>query len=336
MANRLNSQATRFIGIVTSTLTLILSGCAHQIPLTEWSSPLPAESHLYPPTVTTGDTLEIRYYLDARIEPNAYRLGVGDAVRIDIDGHPDLGRETVSILPDGTISLPLIGSVRIVGSSVTQASAAIAQLFADKQLKDPAVVVSVVQGQQRLKRLLESRRQQSDSDTLVIQVYGGVPIQLPFIEPVAVDRPLSDIRLVISDKYAREFGAQLNVVTNLRQRENPTVAVMGEVKNPGRLPMQRAITTMGAIAAAGGYNNAADPRHVVVVRVATDGSYQRWLFDLTAGLNDEKAPQHAFKLNYDDIVIVLKTGIAEANVWIEQYIRNNIPISIGAGIPLGK
>jgi len=289
---------------------------------------------MYPAVVTTGDTLEVRYYLDARVEASTYRLGIADVLRIDIDGHPELGRDGVTILPDGTISLPLIGSVKVASQTSAEASATIAEQYRRRQIKNPVVVVSALQSQQRLRRLLESRRQQADSDSFVLQVYEGVPIQLPLIEPVAVDRPLDEIRQEISAKYAEEFGTQINVVVNLRQRAQPTVTVMGEVKIPGRVTMTMPLGPMAAIAAAGGYAVTADPTRVAVVRFGKDGIYQRWLFNLTEGLNDEHAPQHAFQLNYDDIVLVLKTGVANANVWIDQYIRQNIPIPIGIEIPL--
>ena len=276
----------------------------------------------------------MRYYLDARVDTATYRLGVADVLRVDVDGHPELGREGVTVLPDGSISLPLVGTMMVAGMTASEASSALAVQYSRRQLRNPVVVVSVLQAQQRLRRLLESRRQQADSDTFVIQVYEGVPIQLALIDPVAVDRPLSEIRKEVSEKYAKEFGTQINVVLNLRQRDPPTVSVMGEVKNPGRVTMPKPIGPMAAIAAAGGYSVTADPTNVAVVRISPDGNYQRWLFNLNEGLNDANAPQHSFTLNYNDIVLVLKTGVANTNVWIDQYIRQNIPIPIGIGIPI--
>ncbi len=325
------------IGILVVAAMLLTSGCVfHQVPLTTWNSPLPADFHLYPPVITTGDLLEIRFYLNEQLQSESYRLGVGDILRMDFDMHPELGRESMMVLPDGTVALPLIGAVPVAGQTVARSSQAIAEKYAAIAFKDPIVVLSVMQGQQRLKHFLQSKSQQSDSENLVIPIYEGVPIQLPFIEAVAVDRPLNEMRDEIIEKYASEFGTQLNIVANLRQRETPTATVMGEVKLPGRIPLRHPLTPMGAIAAVGGYTDAADPKRVAVVRFTPDGSYQRWIFDLSAALNEEDAPHNAFKLSYDDVVIVVKTDIADVNVWVEQYLRKNIPISIGAGLPIGN
>ena len=325
------------IGIFVVAVVLLTSACVyHQLPLTTWNSPLPSDFRLYPPVITTGDVLEIRFYLDERLQSESYRLGVGDILRLDFHLHPELSRDAVMVLFDGTISLPLVGAVEVAGLTAAQSSRAIGAKYAALDFKDPLVVLSVTEGQQRLKHFLQSKSDQSESENLVIPIFEGVPIQLPFIEAVSVDRPLQEIRNEIIQRYASEFGVQLNVVANVRQRETPTVTVMGEVKLPGRVPLKHPLTTMGAIAAVGGYTESADPKRVAVVRFAPGGNYQRWIFDLSAALNDEDAPQNGFNLSYDDVVIVIRTDIADINVWVEQYVRKNIPISIGAGLPIGN
>jgi polysaccharide export outer membrane protein len=316
--------------------SLAFCGCAPQIPLTSWNSPPPTSSFLYPPVVTTGDVLEVRYYHEAKAHNSSYLLGIGDVLRVDIDGYPELDREKVIILSDGTISLPLIGTVKVAEKSAEEASESIKQRYSRK-LKDPIVVVSVVEDQQRLKRLLEARRSGSEGDSLIISVYQGMPVSLPFIGPIPVDRPLDEIRKDISDRYAKEFGSQLNVVVNLKQRESPNVLVMGEVKQPGKITMTQPLTPMAAIASAGGYTDTADPARIVVIRFSPRGVYQRWIFDLNNDINEPISRSHNFTLAKNDVVLVVKTDIADLNLWIAQYIRNNIPFTpyLGATIPIG-
>lgn len=316
---------------------IVLCGCAAQVPLSDWSSPLPVSSPIYPSIVTTGDVLEVRYYMGAGTQNSPYQLGVGDIIRVDIDGYPELARDKVEIQPDGTVGLPLIGTVKIAGKSTEEASRLVAQRYVEDRVKDPVVVVSVVEGQQRIKRLLDARRTLSEGDTFNIQVYQGVPISLPFIGTVPVDRPLAEIQKDISARYEKEFGTQLNVVVNLRQRENPTVSVMGEVKAPGRIIMTQPLTPMGAIAAAGGYTELADPERIAVIRFAPGQKFQRWLFDLREDVNAEAAAHHNFVLGKNDVVVVIRTDVADLNLAIAQYIRNNIPVTsyFGATIPIG-
>src|SRR3989337_542015 len=64
-------------------------------------------------------------FLRAQAPQDAYLLGPGDTVYVVIFGEPDLSR-TVTIKPDGTISLPLIGEVRAAGKTTTQLASELA------------------------------------------------------------------------------------------------------------------------------------------------------------------------------------------------------------------
>jgi polysaccharide biosynthesis/export protein len=74
---------------------------------------------------------------------SAYRLGPGDVVEISVQGMPEMTTNR-SILTDGTITLPMIGSVRLSGLSQEQASQEITELYRS-YLKTPATTVAVVQ-----------------------------------------------------------------------------------------------------------------------------------------------------------------------------------------------
>jgi polysaccharide biosynthesis/export protein len=74
---------------------------------------------------------------------SAYRLGAGDIVEVSVQGMPEMTVNR-SILTDGTITLPMIGSIRLSGLSQEQASQEITELYRS-YLKTPATTVAVVQ-----------------------------------------------------------------------------------------------------------------------------------------------------------------------------------------------
>jgi len=80
-------------------------------------------------------------FLRAQAPQDAYLLGPGDTVDVVIFGEPDLSR-TVTIKPDGTISLPLIGEVRAAGKTTTQLASELASLYRT-YLRAPSVSVVV-------------------------------------------------------------------------------------------------------------------------------------------------------------------------------------------------
>lgn len=92
----------------------------------------PAAAPLSPPATSTSTTT-----------PDNYVLGNGDQIEIDVLGEPDLSR-TVTIKPDGIISLPLINQVKVVGKTVSQLETELVRMYS-KYLKAPTVSVLVRQ-----------------------------------------------------------------------------------------------------------------------------------------------------------------------------------------------
>ena len=64
--------------------------------------------------------------------------------------------------------------------------------------------------------------------------------------------------------------------------------------------------------------------------------HQRWLFDGRAAINDPKAPANDFALQVNDVVVIPRSGVANVNVWVEQYLRKNIPINFGMFYPIAQ
>lgn len=75
---------------------------------------------------------------------SAYRLGIGDRVRIDVFGEPDLSVE-VTVDPTGRISYPLLGSVDALRKTALEMQAEITKGLAAGFLVNPDVRVTVIQ-----------------------------------------------------------------------------------------------------------------------------------------------------------------------------------------------
>lgn len=70
-----------------------------------------------------------------------YLLGIGDAVQISVWRNPDLS-VSVTVRPDGKISVPLVGDVRVDGKTTLQMSQEIEVALAD-YIRSPKVTVIV-------------------------------------------------------------------------------------------------------------------------------------------------------------------------------------------------
>lgn len=73
----------------------------------------------------------------------AYRLGVGDKVRLTVFGEPDMsGTHEINSL--GRISLPLAGDVQAAGLDATGLRDAVSRKYSEGYLKNPKLTVEVV------------------------------------------------------------------------------------------------------------------------------------------------------------------------------------------------
>lgn len=74
---------------------------------------------------------------------NDYLLGTGDEISLEIVGYPEFA-DTHVVLPDGTISLPLIGPVRAGGRTLTGLTEAIENQLGSAYLVNPIVDLSLL------------------------------------------------------------------------------------------------------------------------------------------------------------------------------------------------
>jgi len=127
----------------------------------------------------------------------AYTVGIDDVLEISVL-QPDQLLRVVNVAPDGMISFPYIGSVKVKGLTIPQIQKEIQDALADGYMQYPVVVVS----------LQESRSRK-------FFVYGEVikPGPYPIAENTTVLRAIS-----MAGGFTK-FGSSSRVKV-LRQREN--------------------------------------------------------------------------------------------------------------------
>lgn len=103
------------------------------------------------------------------------------------------------------------------------------------------------------------------------------------------------------------------------------ILVGGEVNDPGLYEMPSArMGVLEAVMLAGGPTTRARRRRVVVLRRAEDGGVMLREVNLAAALDGGRAD--LIPLQRHDIVFAPRSGIAEVNDFLEQYVRNILPI----------
>lgn len=137
-----------------------------------------------------------------------------------------------------------------------------------------------------------------------IQASGKTPIQL--------DKELTELYSVELKKPAitvimRSFGGQ-------------QIFVGGEVSKPQAITLTPQMTPLQAVMNAGGFLDTADHGNVMVIRAGSNNQPQTYAVNLDQ-IADGSSPDMRFQLHPGDVVYIPKTGIAKANVFMDQYVR---------------
>ncbi len=151
-------------------------------------------------------------------------------------------------------------------------------------------------------------------------------VSMPLIGDVAAaGLTESQLRQTLLDQYATQLRApELMVV--VRSQPSNQLYVAGEVNKEGPQPATPVLTVSQAIITAQGLKTTAHPGEVLVIRTGQDQAREVRSVDMTSILEGEAAAQDV-KLQAGDIVYVPKSFIADANTFVEQYIRGMLPIS---------
>ncbi len=75
--------------------------------------------------------------------PSGYLLSANDSIAVEVFGEDDL-KTAARLNAEGNVSLPLIGSVRLGGLTLTQATARVTELYAKDYLVHPKVNVTLL------------------------------------------------------------------------------------------------------------------------------------------------------------------------------------------------
>ena len=110
------------------------------------------------------------------------------------------------------------------------------------------------------------------------------------------------------------------------------VFVGGEVQRPGYLELtggERRV--LQVITSGGGFLPTARRDEVIILRTTPDGEQQIFAVDLTKALSGEDLAQNV-RIRPLDVVMVPRSDIASLDVWVDQYIRQALPLSSAASL----
>jgi len=138
----------------------------------------------------------------------------------------------------------------------------------------------------------------------------------------------------LAAEIAQRSSANLRdpkVSVNVRTLNQNHIFVGGEVAKPGFVNYVPGITAVQAIVQVGGWKDSADLKEVVLLQKINEQSneYRPTKINLLRVV-DEGDTKSDIVLGPSDVLVLPKSGIAKANLWMQQYVINMIPIRISA------
>jgi polysaccharide export outer membrane protein len=169
------------------------------------------------------------------------------------------------------------------------------------------------------------------NEQVTVRPDGRISLQLIGEVIVAGITP-SQLTKRLIETYAAELKhPEITVI--LRSFEAQRVFVDGEVAKPDMFPLVGFMTILQAISRAGGMKDTARATEVVVIRRGPEDKPVSISMNLKKVIDGTDMSQDILLQPYD-IVYVPKSSIAQINVWVDQYVRKNVPIPIGMGYNL--
>jgi polysaccharide export outer membrane protein len=282
--------------------------------------------HTPPYQLRVDDQLDFVYRLTREESASPYELNVGDSVRVESLTDPNIDRQELVIQPDGSITLRLLGQVQAARRTIAELTADLEEQY-KKYYRMPSITVTPVRVNTKLEDLRAAidRRAGVGGQSLSARVSPDGTVQLPAVGSVpAIGLPLDELKLEIDARYAAIVEG-IEVTPVLVQRAPRQVFVVGEVRQPGRFPLEGPTTLMQAIALAGGWNVGANLREVIVFRRAEDWRLIATKLDIRGALYAHRPiPADEIWLRDSDLVVVPKHPILQMDDFINLVFSRGI------------
>ena len=213
-------------------------------------------------------------FLRAQAPQDAYLLGPGDTVDVVIFGEPDLSR-IVTIKPDGTISLPLIGEVRAAGKTTTQLASELASLYRT-YLRAPSV--SVVVREFRVDRIYilgqvgrpgEYQIRPGMGILELLASAGGPTTRADLTKAVIIRGRTEALQLNLLEAFAKNKSPDVKLLPGdvlFIPETDRRIVVLGQVNRPGAYDLLEGQRVADLLAAAGGLTARAALSRAFLVR----------------------------------------------------------------------
>lgn len=268
-----------------------------------------------------------------------YRLWDGDQITVEIVGRPELSGQQI-VGPDGDISLPVAGAVKVRDLSREKAAESVEKALSRFYKNVYATVRVNTYNSNRvvvLGRVEHPGPVQFDTPPTLIEILskaGGFPLARPeqVLTRCAVIRENQilwiNVARLLSGDLTLNVKLQRNDVLYIPDSIDTSVFVLGAVSKPGAYRLTSKMSILDALGQAGGPLEAGNMRRIHVIRPDSGVNLEMDLEELMT-----PDPKMILALKAGDIIYVPRSDIAQ----VGYYLRTLSPFSqlVTVGTMLG-
>ena len=265
------------------------------------------------------------------ISDPTYVISPDDVIKMDVWGEPQLSGAQLAVTPDGTVSVPFLGEIKIAGLTQTEVAKIVAAKLQEAEiLADARVQITLINMHRPQARILGAVQRPcafefKEGDTILNAIaQGGSYAADAMLESVSLIRKDSDKAIMIN--LRKLFAGDLTQNYKLQNGDALYIPhedyrnkfyVFGHVNRPGQYSLKENTDVLTAISLAGGQAQRASVRNTVVVRTV-EGKPERVKANLSR-LFDKGDLSQNIALQSGDIIIVPETKSPDMNK-ISQFI----------------
>lgn len=169
------------------------------------------------------------------------------------------------------------------------------------------------------------------TEEVTVRPDGRISLQL-VPEVVAAGRTARELTSDLKKAYAGQLSnPELTVIVKTFSAQR--IFVGGEVDKPGEKPLVGTITALQAVATAGGFKYTGRETEVIVIRRGPQGRPIVIPLNLKAAISGVDPSQDLRLMPYD-VVYVPRSTLAITNKFVDQFIRQHLPVSFGFRIDI--
>mgnify|MGYP002776340916 CR=1 FL=1 len=315
----------------------LLCACASQP-----SNPTPASTEAFRPVVKPSSAALMSKEDLAMIEESnnpVYQLGSGDVLRLDVYGRPEVSGKHI-VGPDGKISVPLAGDIRLSDRTREEGRDLIAErlrtyftqpfvsLIVEEYTSNQVTVLG------RVERAGMQKFAQAPTLVDVLAGAGAMPTgdKQAVLTRCAIMRGRDrliwvDLKALLGGDMAYNLRMKKGDVVFIPDTAEKNVYVLGQAVRPGTFRLTQHMTVLDALAQAGGPTEDAKTEQIGLYRAASNRIEVIPFADV---INPARAANYA--LEDGDVLFLPRGGLGEFGYFMRQISRSRSILTFGTAI----